>query len=130
MLLPSGDHDRLLNCSALPIDISFTIRPLGISTTSIRLRPLLNTLKANCFPSGDQVPADSIKLNSSTCVFDTLLVSFRNTCPVLASAKYRSTVKRSFSDKNAKYLPSGLTDGARFILPEFLSLIRRWPVGN
>src|ERR1700749_4312962 len=120
MLFRSGDHDRLLNCSALPMDTSSTTDPEATSTTSIRLRPLLNTLKANRLLSGDHVPADSIKLNSSTWVFDTLLVSFRIIAPVFASAKNKSTVNRFFSDKNAKYLPSGLIAGAQFILPDVL----------
>ena len=72
---------------------------------------------ANFFPSGDQVPDDSIKLKSSISLLLTTLDSFLIILPVLASARKRSRVNRFFSEKNARYFPSGLIDGEILIFP-------------
>ena len=110
---PFGDQLKFPNSSTLSMEAVNTVLPRSTSTTNNLLRPSLKTLKANRFESGDQAPADSIKLNSSICEFFDLLVSFRRIFPVWASARKRSILNKSFSDKKAIYFPFGEMEGAR-----------------
>ena len=100
--------------------IQETVLPFLTSMTRSWFLPLLKILNAKCLLSGDHAPADSKKLKSSMCVLEIWLLNFRIILPDFASARKRSIPNKSFSERKARYFPSGLTAGATFMLPAFL----------
>src|SRR5690606_21854134 len=99
------------------------------STTMSLFLPCENTEKANFLESGENDPADSRKLNSSISLLVSLLPSFRIRLPVWASARYKSILNKSCSERYTIYLPSFVMDRDKLIYHTLLVFTKLTPIG-
>src|SRR5512146_2049579 len=116
--LPSGDQETWLTA---PIFGSLMRRSTSddlVSRIAISFWPSAYTMNAKWLPSGDQSPAELMKLSASKCGSLDGPASFLMVLPVTASPMNRSMLKRFRLEKNANSLPSGLSVGARLMSPD------------